>query len=87
MSISLESKAYDAIRYLNEASEKAKKYCDHGSILGIREELKDIEENLNRNLGDSVIRSLRLLAKIDKWESGDHEVGMVYTRKNNETSQ
>jgi hypothetical protein len=73
----VDSLAHRALAHLEQAMEAAANFNDHGSVLGAFEGAEDIHNDLADALRRCTERSQRLVARIEKWESGDRDVGML----------
>lgn len=72
--------ALDALRAFEDAKNSVAPFNDPGSILGARHTLRDIEADLRDALSKVHMRSLELTLRIDKWNKGEREVGMLRER-------
>ena len=67
------SLAHRALAHLEQAMAAAGDYNDHGSVLGAFEGAEDIHNDLADALARCSERSQKLVARIERWESGERE--------------
>jgi hypothetical protein len=63
-----------AIEKVNEANKRVHKYNDFGSALGFQDSFYDLFNELDHAVRCASRKAQRLMDRIEKWESGNHEV-------------
>ncbi len=74
---SLNDLAIETMTQLAATEQAAKKYCDFGSVLGVRDEMEMIQRELTETLHRVSLRAMYLKMRIEKWEEGNREVGLL----------
>lgn len=69
--------AVETLSELKEVRRLSHQYNDFGSILGVRDEMELIEQELQETLDRVGLRCMYLKMRIGKWEKGEHKVGML----------
>jgi hypothetical protein len=74
---SLNDLAVETLADFKEVQSLGAGYNDCGSVLGVRDEIKMIERELEQTLNRCGLRIAQLRCKIEKWEKGERDVDML----------
>ena len=69
--------AVETLSEIAEAKKAGSNYNDFGSVLGVRDEIERIEQELRQTLNRVGLRASYLKMRIHKWEKGERDVSLL----------